>query len=270
MYVDPITGTTHTGPTTSPENSYTFEIEGESKKKSHRFFFSFFSILFFFLVSTLYYIYFNLILCYWCFFNYFIIFLFGIFTFIGGRHHIYFNFILSYPILLCTTQYYLISWYIIVKYIFSHTFTLYYIKLLYPILGYTLLYYCIKLFCIIIFHLTKTFLSVYLGDVKDIIVQMRSSIKNLNHEINLEIKNMQKNTKNILPDGREAPNQKLRELRDKLTAAQSVLSSNQQEKKTTFLAFSPAIDVSVLRQVSYIRSIDYVFGLFMSLLVWVD
>ena len=141
------------------------------------------------------------------------------------------------------------------KYIFSHTFTLYYIKLLYPILGYTLLYYCIKLFCIIIFHLTKTFLSVYLGDVKDIIVQMRSSIKNLNHEINLEIKNMQKNNKNILPDGREARNQKLRELRDKLTAAQSVLSSNQQEKKTTFLAFSPAIDVSVLRQVICERSI---------------
>ena len=81
---------------------------------------------------------------------------------------------------------------------------------------------------------------------------------------------MQKNTKNILPDGREASNQKLRELRDKLTAAQSVLSSNQQEKKTTFLAFSPAIDVSVLRQVSYIRSIEYVFGLCLSLLVLED
>ena len=71
---------------------------------------------------------------------------------------------------------------------------------------------------------------------------------------------MQKNSQNILPDGKEAANQRLRELREKLTAAQTFLSSSQQEKKTTYLAFSPAIDISVLRQVSTAYSVFCFYG----------
>ena len=89
---------------------------------------------------------------------------------------------------------------------------------------------------------------------------MKSSIEELNQEISFEINNIQKNRQNILPDGKEAANQRLRELREKLTAAQTFLSSNQQEKKTTYLAFSPAIDISVLRQVSTVRSIFWFYG----------
>lgn len=35
LYVDPLTGTTHTGPTTSPENSYTFGVDGEGERILH-------------------------------------------------------------------------------------------------------------------------------------------------------------------------------------------------------------------------------------------
>lgn len=144
-----------------------------------------------------------------------------------------------------------------------------YLILPYPVISDTILYHLIILSYIISHYLTSTHMIFYHITLDS--TQLRKEKIDVD-EINFSINKLQQDiavesaliAKNILLQHRNANDKKKNsesltrrlELQRQLNGARISLISRQEKKKTTFLAFSPAIDISVLRQVIVVRSLE--------------